>query len=293
MYCVLQTAMDEPIKVSSFDGQHIVCNGSQVLFEVHNFLGSGAAGNVYEAEHVRTRQQFAIKILNPLGYKLLSPLVLRKCTVVSKGEAYNEVDGDKQHGLGKQHIWWLVNGPTKQFVAAYFSAKQNTLKECTLSHCVHVWGSSPLHVSDDESGNKDEIVEAASGPGGTRVYVPAVPPKFADFVRKRNRIFREIQNMRKIRAHVNVIRLEGVLELTQESKCTIFLVMELANGGELFDRIKLDCGAREATAKLFFQQLLRGVMHCHQHGVCHRDLKPEVSVRVLMYGMFSQRGLVW
>jgi serine/threonine protein kinase len=66
--------------------------------------------------------------------------------------------------------------------------------------------------------------------------------------------------------------------------------MELANGGELFDRIKLDCGAREATAKLFFQQLLRGVMHCHQHGVCHRDLKPEVSVRV--YDMFSQRGLV-
>ena len=82
--------------------------------------------------------------------------------------------------------------------------------------------------------------------------------------------------MRKIPTHTNVIRLEGVLELTQESKCTIFLVMELANGGELFDRIKLDCGAREETAKLFFQQLLQGVMHCHTHGVCHRDLKPEV-----------------
>eukprot|EP01035_Chromulina_nebulosa_P017030 gene17030-22538_t len=44
--------------------------------------------------------------------------------------------------------------------------------------------------------------------------------------------------MKKISNHVNVIRLEGVLELAQESKCTIFLIMELANGGELFDRIK-------------------------------------------------------
>jgi serine/threonine protein kinase len=52
--------------------------------------------------------------------------------------------------------------------------------------------------------------------------------------------------------------------------------MELANGGELFDRIKIDCGTREGTAKIFFHQLLLGVRHCHQQGVCHRDLKPEV-----------------
>jgi len=81
--------------------------------------------------------------------------------------------------------------------------------------------------------------------------------------------------MRKISNHKNVIRLEGVLELTQESKCTIFLLMELANGGELFDRIKIDCGTREETATLYFQQLLSGVKHCHDQGVCHRDLKPE------------------
>eukprot|EP00606_Chrysophyceae_sp_TOSAG23-5_P000266 GSChrysophyteH2.ASY1.ANO1.1371.1 assembled CDS len=81
--------------------------------------------------------------------------------------------------------------------------------------------------------------------------------------------------MRKTSNHVNVIRLQSVLELVQESKCTIFLVMELANGGELFDRIKIDCGTRESTAKYFFQQLLEGVQHCHAQGVCHRDLKPE------------------
>jgi serine/threonine protein kinase len=81
--------------------------------------------------------------------------------------------------------------------------------------------------------------------------------------------------MRKISTHSNVIKLDTVLELIQESKCTIFLVMELANGGELFDRIKIDCGTREETANFFFQQLLEGVNHCHNQGVCHRDLKPE------------------
>jgi serine/threonine protein kinase len=79
-----------------------------------------------------------------------------------------------------------------------------------------------------------------------------------------------------------------VLELTQESKCTIFLLMELANGGELFDRIKIDCGTREETATLFFQQLLSGVKHCHEQGVCHRDLKPEVikSIKQLHHLIF-------
>lgn len=52
--------------------------------------------------------------------------------------------------------------------------------------------------------------------------------------------------------------------------------MELANGGELFDRIKIDHGTREETAKIFFRQLVDGLKHCHDQGVCHRDLKPEV-----------------
>ena len=266
----------EVIQVSSFDGQTVFASGQKPLFHVGIFLGGGAAGNVYECEHTKSHDHFALKILNPIGYKLLSPLVLRKCSIVSKGDAYNDVSPETEKvPLGKNHVWWLINGGTKQFCASYFSMKQSCLKEFSLTQCIQIWGSNPVSVSEDESGNKDEIVEIVPIPGGARIYVPGVPPKFADFVRKRNRIFREIQNMRKIRAHVNVIRLEGVLELTQESKCTIFLVMELANGGELFDRIKLDCGAREATAKLFFQQVLRGVMHCHNHGVCHRDLKPE------------------
>ena len=53
--------------------------------------------------------------------------------------------------------------------------------------------------------------------------------------------------------------------------------MELADGGELFDQV-IDRGANamdEDLARSFFLQLLAGVMHCHAHGVAHRDLKLE------------------
>jgi serine/threonine protein kinase len=40
-------------------------------------------------------------------------------------------------------------------------------------------------------------------------------------------------------------------------------VLELAKGGELFDRIAVDEGADEATVRRYFRQLLRGLRHCH------------------------------
>ena len=32
---------------------------------------------------------------------------------------------------------------------------------------------------------------------------------------------------------------------------------------------------KEATAKYYFFQLLKGVEYCHDNGIVHRDLKPE------------------
>jgi len=268
----------EILRIHSFDGQIVWLDRDTEMFEVGNFLGGGAAGTVYECEHVKTRDRFALKVLNPLGYKIITPSLLRRCNVLTKGAIYadNSKDSEKQPLQG-QHIWWLMNGTNKQYISAYFSEKFNSLRELSLNQCIEVWGHDPVSVSDEEDGDMGSNMKAvptSSGGAGT-IYVPIIPPKYADFVRRRRRIFREIRNMRKLSHHRNVIRLNGVLELNQESKCTIFLVMELANGGELFDRIKIDCGTREETAKYFFQQLLQGVKHCHDEGVCHRDLKPE------------------
>mmetsp|Transcript_16233 Transcript_16233/g.24468 ORF Transcript_16233/g.24468 Transcript_16233/m.24468 type:complete len:516 (-) Transcript_16233:146-1693(-) len=55
----------------------------------------------------------------------------------------------------------------------------------------------------------------------------------------------------------------------------VYVLMELCQGGELFDRIAECGGLEEFEAKRYFCQILLAVHHCHQNKVFHRDLKPE------------------
>ena len=51
--------------------------------------------------------------------------------------------------------------------------------------------------------------------------------------------------------------------------------MELAEGGDLFDKIESDVGVGEDIAHLYFTQLIGAVNWMHSKGVGHRDIKPE------------------
>lgn len=54
----------------------------------------------------------------------------------------------------------------------------------------------------------------------------------------------------------------------------IYMVMEYADHGNLFDYINLRAGAmNEAEARWWFQQLILGLDYCHRRGVVNRDLK--------------------
>lgn len=55
----------------------------------------------------------------------------------------------------------------------------------------------------------------------------------------------------------------------------IYMLLELAAGGDLFDKIAPDVGIGEDVAHYYFGQLLAGMDFIHREGVCHRDLKPE------------------
>lgn len=204
--------------VFSFDGSSICSDRNTVIYEIGNYLGSGAAGTVYECEDVSQKEHHALKILNPLGYKILSPSLLRRCTVIMKGMAASDAVERGKESLKMEHIWWVVNGGTKQYVAAYYSERMNGIKELSLPQCIQLWGKNPRSVGDSENGEMDDTIELQTS-HGTKLEIPSVPPKFADFVRTRRRIFREISNMKRISNHPNVIRLEKVLELVQESKC--------------------------------------------------------------------------
>lgn len=57
---------------------------------------------------------------------------------------------------------------------------------------------------------------------------------------------------------------------------TLFILMEYAPNGELFDMISNTGKYSEPTARFFFKQLLNAIAYMHNTvGVCHRDLKPE------------------
>ena len=82
---------------------------------------------------------------------------------------------------------------------------------------------------------------------------------------------REIELMRKLK-HDHVVKLITVLDTSK----SYHLVMELATGGELFDRIVESKRFDENTARKYFQQLVSAVYYCHQvHHIVHRDLKAE------------------
>lgn len=83
--------------------------------------------------------------------------------------------------------------------------------------------------------------------------------------------FRDEVKIMKELEHPNIIRLFE----TFEDDAFIYLVMELCEGGELFDRIIATGFFGEREAACTVRQMLGALFYLHRRGVCHRDLKPE------------------
>lgn len=120
------------------------------------------------------------------------------------------------------------------------------------------------------------------------IALPAVPAKYLKWLRQRRAATKEIRNMMLIGRHHNVVHLFEVLELIEETKSTMFLILELVKGGELFDLISSGSAKisandtvpsgyteSETVMRKFFRELAAGVHYCHANGIAHRDLKPE------------------
>lgn len=86
----------------------------------------------------------------------------------------------------------------------------------------------------------------------------------------RTRVSREVQILKLLR-HPHIVQLFEIIE----DGTHLYLVMEYAAGGELFDYIVSRHRLKEVEACRFFQQLIDGVEYIHRLKIVHRDLKPE------------------
>jgi calcium-dependent protein kinase len=60
-----------------------------------------------------------------------------------------------------------------------------------------------------------------------------------------------------------------------EDKLNIYIVMDICDGGELFDKISLEGHFNEHYAANVFRDMMNAVNYCTTKKICHKDLKPE------------------
>ena len=111
------------------------------------------------------------------------------------------------------------------------------------------------------------------------------------------RLQREIRFL-KLLNHPHIVKVFDVIESLEY----IYIVMEFAVGGELFDYIVAHKRVKEKEARSFYRMVLSAVDYCHQNAVIHRDLKPENlllddkrTIKIIDFGFgnnFNVNGLL-
>lgn len=104
------------------------------------------------------------------------------------------------------------------------------------------------------------------------------------------KLFREVRIMKMLN-HPNIVRLYEVIDTPKE----LYLIMEYASGGEVFDYLVAHGRMKEKEARRHFRQITLAVDYCHHLHVIHRDLKAEnllldanMHVKIADFGFSNQ-----
>ena len=72
-------------------------------------------------------------------------------------------------------------------------------------------------------------------------------------------------------SHPNIAALLAIYEDDE----AVHIILELCEGGQLFDEVCAQGYISERSAAKFFRKMVEVVQHCHTLGIAHRDIKPE------------------
>jgi len=126
-------------------------------------------------------------------------------------------------------------------------------------------------ISKKGEGTFSEVLKAQSIKSGKHVAIKCMKNHFDSIDQVNN--LREIQALRRLAGHANLIRLYEVLY--DEPAGRLALVFELMDMN-LYEAIK---GRRhylpEQKVKHYMYETLKAVDHMHRNGIFHRDVKPE------------------
>ncbi|CAI5722846.1 unnamed protein product [Hyaloperonospora brassicae] len=151
----------------------------------------------------------------------------------------------------------------------------------------------PIHIHASLSGFRallppQYLLEGVAGKGTTSTCYKCVRTtdnrRFACKIIEKKRLAsskrKRLEVATQLRREVNVLQRVNhphIAKLVQsfEDDEFLILVMELLEGGELFDAIVQKGRFAEAEAVHVARSLLSAIQHMHERGVVHRDLKPE------------------
>ncbi|KAK6755403.1 hypothetical protein RB195_014022 [Necator americanus] len=104
------------------------------------------------------------------------------------------------------------------------------------------------------------------------------------------KLFREVKIMKQL-DHPNIVKLYQVMENEQ----TLYLVLEYASGGEVFDYLVAHGRMKEKEARVKFRQIVSAVQYLHSKNIIHRDLKAEnllldadMNIKIADFGFSNQ-----
>ncbi|KAK4114189.1 kinase-like protein [Canariomyces notabilis] len=185
-----------------------------------------------------------------------------------------------------------------------------TLKYSSLLHMQPSYTLSPLQRKEVELFKDRYIISSRTiGDGGhALVFLGTEVETGQQVVCKVHDISHystESQELRRIRQeatllstldHPNILSIKAAFETHQ----TIYIITELATGGDLYSLLSRHDRLEEYTVRSIIRQVLRGVVYIHSKDVAHRDIKPEnilcgvtpeVPLRVMLSD-FGDSGIV-